>query len=55
MYGAITFILEHPADMEAYLKDQDRRYEEFKAANPLTPGMIERFERGRRELPARHS
>ena len=55
VYGAITFILKHPADIEAYLEDQNRRYEEFKAANPLTPDMIERFERGRRELLTRHS
>ena len=44
VYGAITFILEHPKEVEAYLGDQDRRYEEFKAQNPLTPDMIERFE-----------
>src|ERR1035438_56198 len=55
VYGAITFILEHPTEIEAYLQDQDRRYEEFKAGNPLTPDRSERFERGRRELPARHS
>jgi len=46
VYGAITFILEHPNEIEAYLGDQDRRYEEFKAQHPLTPDMIERFERG---------
>lgn len=55
VYGAITLILEHPTEIEAYLEDQDRLYGEFKAANPLTPDMIERFERGRRELPARRS
>jgi uncharacterized protein (DUF433 family) len=54
VYGAITFILEHPKEIEAYLNEQDRRYEEFKAANPLTPEMIEQFERGKRELSARH-
>jgi hypothetical protein len=26
-YGAITFILEHPPEIEAYLGDQDRRWE----------------------------
>ena len=45
VYGAITFILEHPKEMEAYLEAQDGRYEEFKVQNPLTPDMIERFER----------
>ena len=49
VYGAITFILEHPKEIEAYLEDQDRRYEEFKAQHPLTPDMIERFERAKRE------
>src|SRR5260221_13673241 len=49
VYGAITFILEHPREIEDYLKDQDRRYEEFKAHNPLTPEMIERFERAKSE------
>ena len=55
VHGAITFIAAHPVEVEAYLQEQDRRYEEFKANNPLTPDMIERFERGRRELLARNS
>jgi uncharacterized protein (DUF433 family) len=54
-YGAIAFILEHPVEVEAYLKEQDRRYEEIQARYPLTPDMIERFERGKRELLARRS
>lgn len=45
VYGAITFILEHPKEIEAYLEAQDCRYEEFRAQNPLTPGMMDRFER----------
>ena len=49
VFGAITFILEHPKEVEAYLSDQDRLYEEFKARNPLTPEMIERFERAKSE------
>jgi uncharacterized protein (DUF433 family) len=55
VYGAITFILEHPKEIEAYLEEQDRRFEEIKTRYPLTPDMIERFERGRRDLLARHS
>jgi uncharacterized protein (DUF433 family) len=47
--GTITFILEHPQEIEAYLEDQDRLYEEFKASHPLPADMIERFERGKRE------
>ena len=49
VYGAITFILEHPKEIEAYLEDQDRRYEEFKTQHPLTPEMLERFERAKNE------
>ena len=50
LYGAITFILEHPKEIDSYLEDQDERWEEFKARNPLAPGMARRFERARREL-----
>jgi uncharacterized protein (DUF433 family) len=49
VYGAITFVLEHPKEIEAYLEDQDRLYEEFKAQHPLRPDMIERFEQAKRE------
>jgi uncharacterized protein (DUF433 family) len=52
VYGAITFILEHSAEVDAYLRDQNRRYEEFRASNPLPVGMIKRFEQGLRETPA---
>lgn len=49
VYGAITFILEHPADVDAYLEDQDRRYRELQTRYPLPPDMIERFERAKNE------
>jgi uncharacterized protein (DUF433 family) len=55
VYGAITFMLEHPNDVEAYLREQDRRYRDFSAGHPLPEGMSERFERGRRELSARRA
>src|SRR5271166_5984978 len=55
VYGAITFILEHPKEIEVYLVDQDARWEEFKRSHPLTPDMIERFERGKRELSVKSS
>jgi uncharacterized protein (DUF433 family) len=45
VYSAVTFILEHPQVIEAYLAEQDRRYEEIQARYPLPPDMIERFER----------
>jgi uncharacterized protein (DUF433 family) len=49
LYGTITFILEHPREIDSYLKEQDGKWEEFKALNPLPPEMAERFERARRE------
>ena len=55
VHGAIAFIAEHPKEVEAYLEGQDRRYEELKALYPLTPDMLERYERGMRELKARAS
>ena len=53
VYGAITFILEHPSEVEAYLKDQDRLFEELKAQHPLPQDMIDRFERAKKETPSR--
>ncbi|HEV2445773.1 MAG TPA: DUF433 domain-containing protein [Candidatus Sulfopaludibacter sp.] len=50
VYGAITFILEYPQEIDSYLKEQDERWEDFKAHNPLSPDMVERFERARNEL-----
>lgn len=50
LYGTITFILEHPNEIDSYLKEQDQRWEEFKAQNPLEPDLAERLERAKREL-----
>jgi len=49
VYGAITFILEHPEEIESYLAEQGRRFEEIKARYPLTQDMIERFQRATME------
>lgn len=49
VYGAITFILEHPAEIGDYLKAQDDRYEDIKRRHPLPPELIDRFERGRKQ------
>ena len=53
VYGAITFILEHPAEINSYLEAQDRQYEEVQKRHPLSPEMIERFYRGQRGSAAR--
>ena len=55
VYGAITFVLEHPREVDSYLKAQDEKWEAFKASNPLTPEMIERFDRAKRDISARRS
>ena len=51
VYGVLTFILEHPEDIQAYLQDylqeQVRSYEEFQTLHPLPPEMLEPFERAR--------
>ena len=51
VYGAITFILAHPTEIEAYLKDLDRILEEIKAQYPMPQDMIDRFERAKKEAP----
>ena len=53
VYGVITFILEHPAEVDAYLKDQDHILEEIKAQYPMPQDMIDRFERAKKEAPTR--
>ena len=45
VYGAITFILEHPDEVDAYLKDQDRIFDEIKARHPMPAEMAERLDR----------
>ena len=54
VYGAITFILEHTSEIESFLKAQDERWEQFKADHPLTPDMVDRFQRARSELMIEH-
>lgn len=49
VYGAVTFILEHPVEVEAYLKDQDRVFEQIKAQYPMPQDMIDRFLRAREQ------
>ena len=45
VYGAITFILEHPAEVDAYLEDQERIFAEIRTQHPVPPELVERFER----------
>src|SRR5271170_5787331 len=52
VYGAIAFILEHPAEVEAYLKDQDRLFQEIQAQYPMPQDMVDRFQRSSEEAQA---
>jgi len=53
VYGAITFILEHPAEVEAYLENQQRLFEEIKTQYPMPQEMIDRFERAKQDASAK--
>ncbi len=53
VYGAIAFVLDHPTEIDAYLRDQDRTFEEIKAQYPMSPEMMERLERTRQEPSAK--
>jgi uncharacterized protein (DUF433 family) len=55
VYGAIAFVLEHPTEIEVYLRDQDRAFEEIKAKYPMSPEILERLERTRHDLSAKRS
>lgn len=50
VYGVITFILEQPEAVAAYLRDQERLWEELKENHPLPPDMLQRFVRSRELL-----
>lgn len=55
VYGVITFMLEHPAELESYLVDQERIFEEIKSLYPMSQEMIDRFERGSVDIANRTS
>jgi uncharacterized protein (DUF433 family) len=55
VYGVITFLLEHPREVDAYLAEQQARFEAFRTDHPLPDSMAERFERARRELALKTS
>jgi uncharacterized protein (DUF433 family) len=44
VYGAITFILEHPSEIDGYLADRERAFEDVKRRYPMPPDLIERIE-----------
>jgi len=48
--GAITFIQENPAAIDAYLTEQNRLWSELETQHPLPPDMAARFEQGRKTI-----
>jgi uncharacterized protein (DUF433 family) len=53
VYGAITFILEHPAAVQSYLEDQACILQEIRAQYPMPRDMADRFERARVDSTAK--
>jgi hypothetical protein len=53
VYGVITYILEHPKEVEAYLRDERPAFEAFQEAHPLPPWMLEPFEPARNKKSAK--
>ena len=45
VYGAITFILEHPQAIESYLQDQEAAWDKFREEHPIPEDMLERYRR----------
>ena len=53
VYGAITFVLEHPEAIESYLREQDGAWEKLREERPIPNDMLERFRRTKEELSRR--
>src|SRR4051794_16594346 len=53
VYGAITFILEHPEAIEHYLRDREALWNRFRGEHPISDDMLERFHRTREEVSRR--
>lgn len=53
VYGAIAFILEHPDEVESYLRDRDRVHDELKVQFPMPAELTERIEQAERESAAK--
>ncbi len=53
VYGAITFVLEHPQAIESYLQEQEALWNKFREEHPIPDEMLERLRRTREELSRR--
>ena len=45
VYGVLAYILKHSQEVDAYLQEEHRLYEDFQASHPLPQTMLEPFER----------
>jgi uncharacterized protein (DUF433 family) len=51
VYGAITFYLANRAEIDAYLTETEKLWEEVrKSQSPIPPALRERLERARRQI-----
>jgi uncharacterized protein (DUF433 family) len=50
VYGAITFVLEHPQAVGSYLERQQSLWNQFREEHPIPDEMMARFRRTREEL-----
>jgi uncharacterized protein (DUF433 family) len=53
VYGALTFILEHPAEVDADLTDQALIMEHIQAQYPMSQDMTDRFKRAQNDATSR--
>lgn len=53
VYGAITFVLEHPEAIESYLQEQESLWKKFREEHPIPDEMLERLRRTKEELSQR--
>jgi uncharacterized protein (DUF433 family) len=51
VYGAIAFALDHVQEIDTYLTEQERRWEEARQTNP--PAIVEKVRRARHEATVR--
>ena len=56
IHGAIAFYLEHPEEVEGYLRDLQEKWDELEgAAKPANPELPHRIEEARKRLLAKQA
>ncbi len=49
VYGVIAFMLSNPHELNTYLEEQKRRFEDFKQRHPLPLDLLKPFEEAERQ------